>query len=83
MRNALSNNAIRGFDSTAAVGISGFVAMLAAVVAHRIYGSRSRLTLNLIAIGFAATAGFCGAGVAAPNALLAASRSRHLVLRSA
>jgi type VII secretion integral membrane protein EccD len=76
MRNALSNNAIRGFDSTAAVAaLAGFVAMLAAVVAHRIYGSRvAGLTLNLIAIGFAATAGFLAVpGVAGgPNALLAA-----------
>jgi len=76
IRNALSNNDLRGFDSTAAIAaLAGFVAMSAAVLAHRVYGSRVAATaLNLIASGFAATAGFLAVpGVAGgPNALLAA-----------
>jgi type VII secretion integral membrane protein EccD len=77
VRNAFSNNTINTFGSTAAVAaLAGFVAMLAAVVAHRVYRSRvAGVTLNLIASGFAATAGFLAVpGVAgSPNVLLAAS----------
>lgn len=77
MRNALGNSAIHGSGTTAAVAaVAGFVAMLAAVVAHRVYRSRvAGVTLNLIASEFAAAAGFVAvpsvAGV--PNVLLAAS----------
>jgi type VII secretion integral membrane protein EccD len=77
MRNAISNSAIHSFGSTAAVAaLAGFVAMLAAVVAHRVYRSRvAGVTLNLIASGFAAAAGFLAVpGVAGgPNVLLAGS----------
>jgi type VII secretion integral membrane protein EccD len=76
IRNALHSNAIRGFGSTvAAAALAGFVAMLAAVVAQRVYRSRiAGLTLNLIASGFAAAAGFLAVpgAAGAPNALLAA-----------
>ena len=76
IRNALSNNDLRGFERTAAIAaLAGFVAMSAAVLAHRVYGSRiAAIALNLIASGFAATAGFLAVpGVAGgPNALLAA-----------
>ena len=79
IRNAFSNSAISGFGSTAAVAASaGFVAISAAVVAHRVYRSRvAGVTLSLIASGFAAAAGFLAVpGVAgSPNVLLAASAS--------
>jgi len=76
IRNALNNDAIRSFGSTAAISASaGFVAMLAAVVAQRVYRSPiAGLTLNFIASGFAAVAGFLAVPGAAggPNTLLAA-----------
>jgi type VII secretion integral membrane protein EccD len=77
IRNAFSNSAIHSFGSTAAVAaLAGFIAMLAAVVAHRVCRSGvAGVTLNLIATEFAATAGFLAVpGVAGgPSVLLAAS----------
>jgi type VII secretion integral membrane protein EccD len=77
VRNAFNNIAIHGVGSTAAVaGLAGFVAMLAAVVANRVHRSRvAAVTLNLIAVGFAAAAGFLAVPDVAggPNVLLAAS----------
>ena len=75
IRNAFSDSAIHSLGSTAAAAaLAGFVALLAAMVAHRVYRSGiAGLTLNLIASGFAATAGFLAVpGVAgAPSTLLA------------
>ena len=77
-RNAFSNGTIHGGGTAAVAAFAGVVAMLGAVVAHRVYRSRiAGLTLNLIACGFAATAGFVAVPGAAggPNALLAAVAS--------
>jgi type VII secretion integral membrane protein EccD len=77
MRNAVSSSVIHSFGSTAAVAaLAGFVAILGAVIAHRVYRSRvAGVTLNLIASGFAAAAGFLAVpgGAGGPNVLLAAS----------
>jgi type VII secretion integral membrane protein EccD len=77
VRNAINDSAIHGFGGTAAVAaLAGFVAMLAAALAHRRYQSRvAAVTLNLIAVGFAASAGFLAVpgGAGSPNVLLAAS----------
>jgi type VII secretion integral membrane protein EccD len=76
IRNAFRMHTIGSFDSTtAAAALAGFVAMLAAVAAHRLYRSRiAGLTLNLTASGFTATAGFLvvPGGAGGPNTLLAA-----------
>lgn len=75
LRNTFSNGTIQGGETAAAAALAGVIAMLAAVVACRVYRSRiAGLALNLIACGFAATAGFVAVPGAAggPNALLAA-----------
>jgi type VII secretion integral membrane protein EccD len=76
IRNALSDNATRNIVTTAAVAaLAGLVALLVAVIAHRAYRDPiAGLTLNLMATGFAAVAGFLAVpGVSGgPSVLLAA-----------
>ncbi|MGB6208186.1 type VII secretion integral membrane protein EccD [Mycobacterium sp.] len=69
-----TNDVRRGGCAVAAV--AGFIALLAALAAHRVFGDGTAgLTLGLAAGGFAALAGLLAVpgGLAAPNALLAAA----------
>jgi type VII secretion integral membrane protein EccD len=73
---ALDANDVRRIDCAGVAAVAGFIALLAAVVAHRLFRDRTAgLTLGLAASGFAALAGLLAipGGLGAPNALLAAA----------
>jgi type VII secretion integral membrane protein EccD len=79
VRNALSTNVTRHVGGTAVVaaitGFSGLIALLLAVMAHKVYRDPiAGLTLSLVATAFTAIAGFMAVpGTSgAPNVLLAA-----------
>ena len=76
IRDAFSANAARDIGTTAGIAaLAGFVALLAAAIAHRAYRDPiAGLTLSLVATAFAALAGFLAVPGApgAPNVLLAA-----------
>ncbi len=73
---ALGANDIRRAGCAGVAAAAGFIALLAALATHRVFGDGSvGLTLGLAAAGFAGLAGLLAvpAGLGAPNALLAAA----------
>jgi type VII secretion integral membrane protein EccD len=75
IRTFATNDARHGVVASAVAGLASCAALLAAAIAHRVYGDRmAALTLGLLGVGFAAVAGLFAVpgGPAAPNMLLGA-----------